>query len=493
MIDLSPQHLATVERILAEHVPQCEVRAFGSRVRWTAKDYSDLDLAVVCEGELDRRLLERLQEAFVESDLPMRVDVLDWWRIEESFREVIGERYEVLGGGSRTVKKWRAVSLGEVAEDLTVGYVGPMASEYVPCGVPFLRSQNVRPFRVEWSGVKFITQEFHAKISKSALNPGDVIIVRTGKPGTAAVVPARSEELNCSDLVIVRPGEKLDSWYLCYHINGIAGDHVSAHLVGAVQQHFNVSSARKLPLFLPPLPEQRRITAVLGALDDKIELNRKMNRTLEAMAQAIFKSWFIDFDGHADLVDSELGPIPRGWEVGRLEELLTLQRGFDLPKSRRHPGRYRVIAAGGVHGSHNQFKVTAPGVVTGRSGKLGEVFLVEDDFWPLNTTLWVKNYGASRPYHAYHLLKTLDLGRFNAGSAVPTLNRNHVHSLRVTVPAIGRVKEYEQLVSPFFRQRGQNRLESITLAALRDTLLPKLISGEIRVPEAERAVEEVVA
>ena len=93
MIDLRPDHLHTVERILAEHVPGCEVRAFGSRAAWTAKDYSDLDLAVVGEGPLDWRTLGRLKEAFEESDLPMRVDVLDWHAISESFREVIERDY----------------------------------------------------------------------------------------------------------------------------------------------------------------------------------------------------------------------------------------------------------------------------------------------------------------------------------------------------------------------------------------------------------------
>ena len=96
MIDLSPNHLKTVRQILAEHVPACEVRAFGSRVTSSAKDYSDLDLAVVGVTALDRSTLARLKEAFEESDLPIRVDVLDWQGISESFKEVIARDYAVL-------------------------------------------------------------------------------------------------------------------------------------------------------------------------------------------------------------------------------------------------------------------------------------------------------------------------------------------------------------------------------------------------------------
>ena len=107
-IDLNPNHLATVLRILAEHVPECEVRAFGSRATWTARDYSDLDLAVIGDDPLDWRTLARLKEAIEESSLPMRVDVLDWHATSESFRKVIEQDYVVVqqGAGGKTVEEW---------------------------------------------------------------------------------------------------------------------------------------------------------------------------------------------------------------------------------------------------------------------------------------------------------------------------------------------------------------------------------------------------
>ena len=118
-IDLNPNHLATVKAILEEHVPECEVRAFGSRVTWTARDYSDLDLAVVGQRPLDWRTLGRLKEAFEESKLPMRVDVLDWHAISESFREVIQQDHMVLREGTRAttaVNEWREATLGNLID-----------------------------------------------------------------------------------------------------------------------------------------------------------------------------------------------------------------------------------------------------------------------------------------------------------------------------------------------------------------------------------------
>jgi type I restriction enzyme, S subunit len=264
---------------------------------------------------------------------------------------------------------------------------------------------------------------------------------------------------------------------------------------------------------LPPLSEQRAIASILGALDDKIGLNRRMNATLEDMARAIFQSWFVDFDpvrakaeGRATGLPAEIAALfpdgfvesgnvrrPSTWRLGQLSDLLVLQRGFDLPSSSRVEGPYPVMAASGPSGTHNEYAVKGPGVTTGRSGVLGKVFLVQDDFWPLNTSLWVKEFRISQPYHAYFLLKTLDFATYNAGSAVPTLNRNHVHNLPLALPPVELIEHFEVHVEPLFHHIQSNERQISTLSNLRDTLLPKLVSGQLCVPEAEDTSEETRA
>jgi len=177
--------------------------------------------------------------------------------------------------------------LGDLAE-LTVGHVGSMASEYVEEGIPFLRSLNVQPFRLDLSGVKYISPEFHAKLQKSELSPGDVVVVRTGVPGTAAVVPKDLPVANCSDVVIVRPGPELDSRYLSYLINSAARGYIDSRVVGAVQQHFNVGAARGIPIPAASLDEQRRVAAVLGALDDLIETNRQFAQQVRDLSSTLY-------------------------------------------------------------------------------------------------------------------------------------------------------------------------------------------------------------
>jgi type I restriction enzyme S subunit len=233
---------------------------------------------------------------------------------------------------------WEDVTLEQVANDVTVGHVGPMADQYVEVGIPFLRSLNVEPFIINTNDLKQISHEFHLKLKKSALKPGDIVIVRTGKPGACAVIPDWLPEANCSDVVVVRANSKVRPSFISFVVNSSATHHINTHTVGAVQQHFNVGSARQIRFRLPPLAEQDRILAVLGALNDKIELNRCMNETLEATARAIFRDWFVDFgptrakmEGRAPYLAPNIwslfpdhlddGDKPEGWVSGTLGDI----------------------------------------------------------------------------------------------------------------------------------------------------------------------------
>lgn len=188
------------------------------------------------------------------------------------------------------------VKLETLCSRITVGHVGSMANEYVDDGVPFLRSQNVLPFRLSLDDVKFITPAFHSKLKKCALRPGDVVVVRTGYPGTAAVVPESLPESNCADLVVISPRtDLLDPYFLVAVFNSTWGRAtVSGNLVGAAQQHFNIGSARSLEIALPGLREQKRIAGILSAYDDLIENCERRIRVLDEMARSLYREWFVD-------------------------------------------------------------------------------------------------------------------------------------------------------------------------------------------------------
>ena len=427
------------------------------------------------------------------------------------------------------VGEWRNVALEDVAADVTVGHVGPMASEYVERGIPFLRSQNVEPLRINDTDLKFITEDFHARLKKSALSPGDVVIVRTGKPGACAVVPATLPVANCSDLVIVRCGPEIDPRFLAYYVNSVAAHHVNSHLVGAVQQHFNVGSARKMVMRLPGVTEQRAIAHILGTLDDKIELNRRMSETLEAMARALFKSWFVDFDpvrakaeGRdpglpkplADLfpdrlVDSELGEIPEGWRASKLgSEVVTVLGGTP---SRAEPAYWGGRIPWINSGKANEFRVIAPceyiteeglaasatkllptrtTVIAITGATLGQISLTEIETCANQSIVGVLGTTALPSEFIYFWTKehVEDLLAWQTGGAQQHINKNNVNDLHVLCPDEATIAAYIAVVRPAFDRIRACCNEALALGALRDTLLPKLISGQLRVNHAEKSI-----
>ncbi|MEQ9379888.1 MAG: restriction endonuclease subunit S [Pirellulales bacterium] len=334
--------------------------------------------------------------------------------------------------------------------------------------------------------------------------------VVTGRYGTIGEVYFIDEDFwPLNTTLYVRDFKGNDPRFISYFLRSVRFLDYSdkAAVPGINRNHLHQATVR-----CPPLAEQKAIANILSTLDDKIELNRRMNETLEGMARAIFKSWFVDFDpvrAKADgrhppgldpataalfpdsFEDSPLGKIPKGWKVGMLSDALLLQRGFDLPKAKRRPGPFPVVAASGVNGFHDEFMVKGPGVTTGRSGVLGKVFFTHSDFWPLNTSLWVKEFRMASPTYAFHLLNDLDFETFNAGSAVPTLNRNHVHSLPIVLPSEYLVTEFERHALTLLQRKKANEDDSIAVQCLRDSLLPKLLSGEIHITESEHLVEDL--
>lgn len=162
---------------------------------------------------------------------------------------------------------------------------------------------------------------------------------------------------------------------------------------------------------------QRKIAAILSTYDRLIENNTRRIKILEEMARSLYDEWFIKFRfpsyEQTKMVDSELGLIPEGWKVGRLDDALILQRGFDLPTKQRKEGNIPVYAATGIVCTHNEAKIKAPGIVTGRSGFLGTVIYINEDFWALNTTLWVKQFCQVTPIYAFSLLINLKLEQYN--------------------------------------------------------------------------------
>jgi len=248
---------------------------------------------------------------------------------------------------------------------------------------------------------------------------------------------------------------------------------------GATQDNLSQEKLLSLEFNIPRVDEQTRIADILSTYDDLIENNRRRMALLEESARLLYREWFVRlrFPGHEHTRVTD--GVPEGWERMPLEQALVLQRGFDLPTQDRQEGSVPIYGSTGILGFHNMAKAAAPGVVTGRSGTLGEVRYVAEDYWPLNTALWVKEFRRVTPLFALFLLREMDLKQYNGGASVPTLDRKSVHRVEVLIPSTLLLRSFDEFGVDVFAQIKNLSTQNQKLRAARDLLLPRLMSGEI--------------
>lgn len=261
-----------------------------------------------------------------------------------------------------------------------------------------------------------------------------------------------------------------------------------------------------LEIKLPSLPEQRAIARILGSLDDKIEANRRMNQTLEEMARAIFKSWFVDYDpvrakaegrGPAGMdaetaalfpdgfEESEGRVVPKGWKVKNVGDVLVLAYGKALKEGNRNFGGIPVFGSNGQIGWHDEKLVEGPGIIVGRKGNPGFVTWSPTDFYSIDTTFYVILKDSCKSMHyVFHTLRLQDLASLGADSAVPGLNRNLAYLNQIVVPSSKILEIFDKNVEVLNAMIHANKEQSSNLSEISDAILPKLLSGEISIKEA---------
>ena len=312
--------------------------------------------------------------------------------------------------------------------------------------------------------------------SSRALAPGPGVIV--GRKGAYRGINFSPEPFFVIDTAYyLRPkDDQLDLKWAYYKLLTVDINRID---VGAAIPTTSRDAFYAVSVDVPPRAKQEALVATLSAYDDQIENNRRRMALLEEAARLLYREWFVRlrFPGHEHtrIMDG----VPEGWERTSFETALTLQRGFDLPIQLRQAGDIPIYGSTGISGYHDKFKVKGPGIITGRSGTLGEVHFVRDDFWPLNTALWVKEFRRVTPLFALFLLRSMDLKQYNGGVSVPTLDRKTVHRVEVLIPTQRLLTGFNELASTFFDQVANLALQNEKLKIARDLLLPRLMSGDL--------------
>ena len=519
-IDIRPDHLGIVRGVLQDHLPaDVKVWVFGSRAQWSAREASDLDLALEGGAEIDRKMLDAVADAFEDSDLPYAVDIVDLNRVTERFRQIV-QSHKVrlpipIGHDSDRCQddEWRQVTLGHVCSKIGSGATPRGGKEVYLDEGPYalIRSQNVYNEGFRHGGLAFIGDNHADQLRNVEVERDDVLVNITGDSVARVcqvdtdVLPAR---VNQHVAILRTDPELLHPGYLRYYLTSPQMQSMLLSWAGSggTRNALTKGMLESLQIPLPPLTQQRLIARILGTLDDKIELNRRMNETLEQMARTLFKSWFVDFDPvrakmdgrwqlgeslpglPADmyelfpdrLIASELGEIPDGWQVKPLEDCIDLAYGKSLKADVRNPGNVPVFGSNGPVGWHDQRLVEGPGIVVGRKGNPGTVSWCQSDFFPIDTTFYVvPKSGHLNLHFLFYALTGQGLPAIAADSAVPGLNRNLAYMNQQLVPDETVVEHFGGIASAIFTRRHQLDEESRAVATQRDTLLPELVSGKI--------------
>ncbi|MHB1618218.1 MAG: restriction endonuclease subunit S [Metallibacterium sp.] len=447
--------------------------------------------------------------------------------------------------------EWKQASIGELcdagAAQLQTGPFGSQlhAYDYVNDGVPVVPTEAIRGRQIDHSVLPKITQTKALELSRHRLRPGDILFARRGVQATGHIGCVRQAEngficgTGAIRLRVNHSTDEIDADYLSHVLADPASvDWFKFHAIGATMPNLNEGIIRSFPLSIPPLTEQRAIAHTLGTLDDKIEINRRMSETLEAMARALFQAWFVDFEpvrakiegrwqrgqslpglpAHLydlfpdRLVDSELGEIPEGWRVGRFadvaEQLRDQENPLSSPDVLFHHFSIPAFDEGqnpkpeyGESIKSLKSRVSAGTTLLSKlNPEIERVWLV--DVRPGERAVCSTEFLVLRarpPFtrsFVYCFARSI-LFRQQIEGLVTGTSKSHqraqvdsILNLAVVTPPSPIVAAFDRMADSLLARTLECRRESSTLAALRDTLLPKLISGELRVAHDQHGYEE---
>ena len=514
-----------IEALLKKHLPGVEVWAYGSRVNGQSHDGSDLDLVLRGPGlaRIDTSRLIDFTEALRDSTIPFLVEAHDWAGLPESFHREIERDHVVLTHSTASREppaNWIYHPLFPVHWDRRPLYsmaqwVNGLAYrdiEFSAAGRPIIKIAEIK------GGIsnqtKFTYQNFDESVRVRA---GDLLFSWSGQPETSidAFWWRGPEGWLNQHIFRVTPFAGIDTtffFYLLRYLNpnfvAIARNKQTTGLGHVTKRDLeNIESA------LPEYQEQCAIAHILGTLDEKIELNRRMNETLEAMARALFKSWFVDFDpvrakmeGRdtglpqpiADLfpdrfADSELGYLPEGWRRRTVSHFATIKGGKQLSKDKFvEDGPVPVFGGAGVMGHTNNYNADGYVISVGRVGAYcGQFSAYWGRTWINNNASHIAQNDDVPGEWLFLALRNLDIDLIKKGAAQPFVSNSDLAKMEIVSPD-GSVRDvFSNLLKPWRRYSKHMERETKILTSLRDTLLPKLISGEIRLRDAVTQVESV--
>lgn len=374
------------------------------------------------------------------------------------------------------IKPLKSEASAKLADDAEVSFA-PM--EDLGIGQKYLQSHQTRRLG-EVSG------------SYTYFADGDVLLAKitpcfeNGKLGVARGL-TNGVGFGSSEYIVLRPLTALDAEFLYYFLARSTFREEGARSMTGAVGHKRVAKefVAKYPIPLPTIPEQRRVVAILDEAFEaiaaaKANTEKNLQNALELPGVVVRRALAIGGDS---------------WAESRIGDQIMLQRGFDITKDQQRDGSVPVVSSGGIRSYHDTPMVRAPGVVMGRKGTLGKVFYLEEDFWPHDTTLWVKDFKGNDPRFVYRFFEVLEVKGLDSGAANPALNRNQVHALRVLWPPVDvqvtLAERIEGIVTSASKLASIHAAKLTALDELKESLLHQAFAGQLTAKSTDRQLEAV--
>jgi type I restriction enzyme, S subunit len=353
-------------------------------------------------------------------------------------------------------------------------------------GAIFLGIKNITADgRLDFSDIRHVSEQELPKWTRRVTpQANDVVLTYEATLHRYAIIPDGFRGCLGRRVALVRPDpNKADSRFMLYYFLSRNWRSVVETFVksGATVDRLLLEQFPDIPVKFPSLPVQKRIAEILVAYDDLIENNRRRIALLEESARLLYREWFVRlrFPGHEHT--GIVNGVPEGWKHKTLGDVITLKRGYDLPANDRIDGPIPIVSSSGITGYHADKKCDPPGIVTGRYGTLGQVYLIQEPFWPLNTALYVSDFKETPAAYAALLLEFSLEGTQSDKAAIPGLNRNVAHRLPVLWPPKHLRDEFNGFAFLSYKQSRILTIQNQKIRTARDLLLPKLMSGEIEI------------
>ncbi len=558
-IDISTEQRKILLDLFSKHIPKTKVLAFGSRVKWTTRFNSDLDLVVFSSSEQSNQV-SALKEALEESNLPFRVDLLVWDNLPENFQRNIEEGYVVLVGRNLgpdeiTRSNWKRLPVTEVCTLIVdcVNKTAPNVDHVTP--YKMIRTPNIKGGRVNVADCRYVEKDVFDKWTRRAsVENDDVLLTREAPMGEVGIVNTKENIFLGQRIVQYRANKNvMNPRFLLYSFlsNDLQNQFRAHEGSGSVVSHIRVQDCLKFEMNVPPLEVQNWIVNVLGSIEDKIELNRQTNQTLEQIAQALFKSWFVDFDpvkakiaakqagANAEqieraalcaisgktpeqlaqlnpqilqqlkttaalfpdaLIDSELGKIPEGWKLNSLSDIAVFSDGrinvSELSLENYISTENMLDDKKGV-----SIASSLPNVKSVPSFNVGQILI--SNIRPYFKKIWLARFAGGRSNdvlglqpidsnceeYLYNLLYQDEFFNFmmatSKGAKMPRGDKSAIMGWMCIHPSLEIKIAYTKSVESFYKRIHSSTQENEYLESLRDSLLPKLLSGQISIKSSQ--------